>query len=107
MKFDSAKQMLDYIQEGNDLYNPRLEVYVFVYSDAGSIAYYNISVDEAKELERRSREADEYWGAFLGPGGWIVDDPSSDFYTEGRKTNLDWCEAAYKEDGWMDTREVI
>lgn len=106
MKFNSAQEMLNYIQGGNDLYNPRLETYVFVYSDAGSIAYYSITNEHAKELAKLAKENDEYWGAFLGPGGRIIDDPSSDFYTDGKETNLDWCKDMYKEEGWINTEEV-
>lgn len=106
MKFNSAQEMLDVIKKGTDLYNPNTNTYVFVYSDAGSIAYYRIDNEEAKELERKAREADEYWGAFLGPGGWIVDDPSSDFF-EGNETNLEWCEACYKDEGWIECKEVL
>lgn len=107
MIFNSAQEMLDCIQKGTDLYNPKTETYVFVYSEAGSIAYYSIDNEEAKELQRKAEENDEYWGAFLGPGGWIVDDPSSDFYNEGDETNLDWCEERYKEDGWIRCEEVV
>ncbi len=105
MEFNSAQEMLDVIQSGTDLYNPRLGIYVFVYSNAGSISYYSITDEHARELAKLAKENDEYWGAFLGPGGSIVDDPGSDFF-DGRETNLDWCEDMYKEDGWIDTKEI-
>ena len=105
MTFNSAKEMLEYIQEGNDLYNQNIETYVFVYSDAGSIAYYSIDNDHAKELSQTAKEYNEYWGAFLGCGGYIVDDPDSDSYREGRETNLEWCEGCYMEEGWVNTND--
>ena len=101
MKFNSAQEMLDVIvKEENDLYNPNTETYVFVYSDCGSICYYSIDKEHAKKLAKLKEETGEYWGAFLGPGGWIVDDPSHELYDEGDETPLDWCENYYKEDGW-------
>ena len=101
--FTSAKEMLDTIQNGTDLYNPNLQIYVFVYNIAGSIAYYNIDINEASELARQSEESDEYWGAFLGRGGYIIDDPSSEFYEPGDETNYQWWENVFKEKGWIDT----
>lgn len=103
MKFSTAKEMLEHIQAGNDLYNPKLEVYVFLYNDVGSIAYYNINKDSAKSLSQKAKEQDEYWGAFLGPGGEIIDDVSSEFYRKGNKTNLQWCKNYYKDDNWINT----
>ena len=51
MKFDTAQEMLDYIQDDNechDLYSEKAEIYVFLYNDAGSIATYDINKVEAK-----------------------------------------------------------
>ena len=106
MIFNSAREMLDYIQEGNDLYNPNDESYVFLYNGYGSIAEYGISKEHAKELAKQAKENDEYWGAFLGPHGYIFDDPSCDFFEEGDTSNLDWCEDHYQLEGWMNTEEV-
>ena len=97
--FKSAEEMLEYIQAGHDLYDQVNDTYVFVYNDAGSIAVYDwIDNDYAAKLA----EKDEYWGAYLGPGGDIYEDPSHEDYDEDYGTsNLEWCEDHYK-DGWMD-----
>lgn len=107
MKFNSAKEMLEVIQNGFDLYNPTLEIYVFVYNEAGSIAYYDIDNKKAKELSQKAKEFQEYWAAFLGPGGFIIDDLNSDFYKNGNETNLQWCEKYYKKDDWINTEEYV
>ena len=105
MRFNSAEEMLSSIQDGNDYYNPKLELYVFAYNDVGSIAYYNVDTALAKFLSQQAKEQDEYWGAFLGCGGHIIDDPSSDFYRDGNETTLQWCEQCYMNDNWINTND--
>lgn len=75
-KFSSANDMLEKIKV-NDYYNYITEEYVFTYNDRDSIAVYNIDKDEAKKLSKQAKENDEYWGAFLGPGGYIYDEPEN------------------------------
>ena len=59
-----------------DLYNVNSGQYLFHYNNDEAICCYWLGWDKAKELAEWSRESDgEYWGAFLGPGGWIYDDP--------------------------------
>lgn len=98
MKFNSSKEMLDCIQEGKDFYNPTLELYVFKYNETGSLAYYNIDNEQAKELSRVAKEADEYWGSFLGAGGRIVD-----AYSKNSQTPIEWCDTVFQESNWIDT----
>ena len=93
-KFSSANDMLEKIKV-NDYYNHITEEYVFTYNDGDSIAVYNIDKDEAKTLSKQAKENDEYWGAFLGPGGYIYDEPQ----------NSEWCESHFKEDGWITTTD--
>ncbi len=93
-KFSSANDMLEKIKV-NDYYNHITEEYVFTYNDRDSIAVYNIDKDEAKTLSKQAKENDEYWGAFLGPGGYIYDEPQ----------NSEWCESHFKEDGWITTTD--
>lgn len=93
-KFSSANDMLEKIKV-NDYYNYITEEYVFTYNDRDSIAVYNIDKDEAKKLSKQAKENDEYWGAFLGPGGYIYDEPQ----------NSEWCESHFKEDGWITTTD--
>lgn len=107
-KFDSPEEMLMVIQNGNDLYSPSELIYTFVYNEAGSICCYWLRVSEAQELERYSIESDgEYWGAFLGIGGHIYDDPSYDFYDpDWSVSNLDFCKEYYRCD-WIDCRDIL
>lgn len=42
MKFESAVDMYHYIENGNDLYNPKLGIYVFIYNERGALSYYKI-----------------------------------------------------------------
>ena len=93
-KFSSANDMLEKLK-ANDYYNHITEEYVFTYNDRDSIAVYNIDKDEAKKLSKQAKENDEYWGAFLGPGGYIYDEPK----------NSEWCESHFKEDGWITTTD--
>lgn len=103
MKFNTGKEMLDYIQSGKDLYSPSEQLYIFLYNGYGSIAYYYISNEEAEEL----RQTNEYWGASLGPGGWIVD--SKEYYEEtpyehwdGQEYPEDFCNRYYMLDDWEE-----
>lgn len=91
-KFSSANDMLEKIKV-NDYYNYITEEYAFIYNDRGSIAVYTVGKDEANRLSKQAKENDEYWGAFLGPGGYIYDEPE----------NSEWCGSHFKEDGWITT----
>ena len=115
MKFESAKDMYEAVR-GNDLYNKELELYVFEYNDHGALCYYYIDEEERKELKKKSAESDgEYWGAFLGIGGYILDDTDydPDEYDEDEATltedewydlylapSYEFCERYYEDDGW-------
>lgn len=101
MIFESPEHMLSTIQDGIDLYNVISEEYVFVYNDSGSIAVYSIDLASALDLETKSKESGEYWGAFLGIGGAIWDDQEHDSYIEGNG-NMDFCKSAYKQNGWIN-----
>ena len=110
MKFNTAQKMLDFINGKNgdvshDLYSLKAEVYVFGYNDAGSIATYYITEKDAMELSDLANKNDDYWCAFLGPGGEIWDDPSYENFSEGEITNLDRCEELLEFGDWVDTRD--
>lgn len=108
MKFATAEQMLEFINDGNDLYSPKAEIYVFGYNDAGSIATYSISEEEAKRLSNRVKSGDEdYWSAFLGVGGEIWDDPSHECYKEGQVSNLDRCSQLLEHEDWVLTKHYL
>ena len=109
MTFNNGKEMLDYIQSGKDLYSPSEQLYIFLYGLYGSIAYYYISNEEAAEL----RQTNEYWGASLGPGGWVID--TEDWYKENNLECLidpdiewpeDFCNRYYMLDDWEEADYV-
>ena len=102
ISFNSSAEMFRYVYGNSDLYNLETGDYVFRYSESGSFAVYNLSMKEAEELEQNATEGNEYWGAFLGIGGYIYDDKSSDFYKEGDETNWDYCNGTYNQGIWID-----
>lgn len=102
-RFHSGTQMLDYIQKGNDLYNPETNTYVFLYNESGSICVYDwISNDHALDLAL-TREG---WSGYLGVGGYIYDDPSYEDYDDMAMDNWDWCFNNFKGK-WIDTDEYL
>lgn len=74
MEFKNGAEMYSAI-ESCDLYNEDKELYVFLYNDAGAVCVYDITKEMAAGLRQKSNEANEYWGAFLGVGGRIYDNP--------------------------------
>lgn len=113
MKFNTWGEMYAYIVEGNDLYNPNLGIYVFEYNGFSALCRYDIDEDEAKELSQLSRDNGDYWAAFLGVGGKILDDME---YRNGDKVkgeeiylylkpSYDFCKEYYAEDGWINTED--
>ena len=107
MKFKSAVDMLKQIQVC-DLYCAELSLYVFQYTDRGrfgAIAYYHIEEEEAKQLAEYCSDGENYWAAFLGPGGFICDDIEDDtFPPNPGQSNVDFCERVYEFD-WINTRD--
>lgn len=97
MKFNSAEDMLEFIQDGNDLWSPSEGLYVFVYNEDGAICTYSIDITQAKELSLKAELYDEYWGAFLGWGGSIYDESQ----------NLELCEVLYTVDDWRLTTNIF
>ena len=112
IKFSSGKEMYDMIVSGTDLYNENEEIYVFAYNDAGALCYYYLNRDEATKISRQANESNDYWGAFLGFGGNILDVMEYDEYrysdleSERRlylEPSFDFCEECFTCDGWYDT----
>ena len=91
MKFNNEKEMYDFIVGGSDLYNAKTGQYVFVYNDNGAFCEYILEEECAKKVAAKAVRNDEYWGAFLGIGGNIYDDP------------MTWCKENYHKDGWEET----
>ena len=105
MKFENGFEMLRYLDMA-DLYNPNTGDYVFLYNESGSIAVYNLSVEEAKALAKKAAETDESWSALLGPGGVIYDDPSYERYNSDFTSNEEYCDSVYSEEGWIDCNDL-
>ena len=106
-EFSSPQEMLNTIQSDVDLYCPEEELYVFNYNIDGAICSYRINRFDAIELQKMSTVGDDYWGAFLGLGGSVYDDPSDDYYDPDYCTsNLDFCEQWYKYN-WIDCKDVL
>lgn len=78
MKFKSAQELYDYINDGTDVYDVDEGVYIFSYNAAGSIAYYYLDQDELMELAADAQETGDYIAGLLGPGGYIVDTDNYD-----------------------------
>lgn len=114
-KFDSWKEMYDYLTSGNDLYNVETGDYVFLYNDAYALCTYNIREDEAEELARKTTALDESgWSSFLGIGGTVLDNCEYDKYRYSKdelkqslylQPSIDYCKEVYAKDGWVDTKE--
>ncbi len=106
-KFASPQEMYEALINGQDLYSPNLETYIFHYSEAGAIAYYSIDPEYARQLVDATKGTDEYWGGHLGPGGYIVDPLNVDEW-EQNNAELDYTpiyeflEDYYKEI-WLTT----
>ncbi len=96
--FEDTAEMYDYISEGNDIYSPTAEMYIFSYNDGGSIAYYTIDEKRAKELAQFSEENNEYWAAALGPSGHIID-------AEDDTTNIVMFLADFIHNDWYNTKD--
>lgn len=116
MKFNSGKEMHDYICNVGDLYNINTGIYVCEYNDAHAVCVYHLRPDEVIELIAKSKESGEYWEAYLGAGGKILDaeDYNNDVYRYSEdetmrnlylKPTLDFCEHMYKEE-WVDTIDL-
>lgn len=106
-KFDSGEEMLAEIRRGTDLYAPAEGMYVFEYNEAGAVCCYSIDNEEAIELENKARDTDDYWGAFLGWGGGIYDDPSDEYNPpEPGFSNIDFCNDTYQCE-WIRTCDVL
>lgn len=98
INFKSAEEMFDLLANKEiDLYNPELELYLFVYNENGAICTYGIDTATAKTLSAQSKETGDYWGAFLGIGGHIYDAPA----------NMSLCEEIYSNGTYIPTEEYI
>ena len=107
MKFNSALEMLEFIQAGNSLWSPSEETYVFLYNNVGSICTYHVNQFMAKVLTRLSKDSDSFWESFLGIGGVIYDDPSYENYDQMSSNNLNICENLCIAQDWVLVEELL
>ena len=99
--FASTDAMLAAINADNDFYNKTTGEYVFKYSESGSIAVYRLDMEEALELQKKAMEDKQYWGAYLGPGGYIYDNPDRRDCNI-LETNIGYCEKNYMHPSWVN-----
>ena len=99
IKFKSGAELLLYLRDKGDLYNPVTKQYAFSYSEAGEIAVYsNISLKKAMQLATDMKEAGENgWSAFLGTGG--------DILSLADDTAQNWAVLNFDETGWVRADE--
>lgn len=95
--FDSAKEMLDFINEGHDLYCADDETFVAIYNNYDSIVVYYLDEFQVRKCEKYREETGDCWLGCLGPGGAIYDDPSYPYFDKDLISNLDFCEQNYKK----------
>lgn len=114
LKFKNWADMYRLIISGTDLYNPKTGCYVFVYNDVGALCYYKLRIDEVLDLIEQSKKDGEYWGAYLGTGGYTLKPsyPSFDFckdnYTdEWVKTSDEKLSDYLVEKLWEDFEDVL
>ena len=95
--FDSAKEMLDFINDNHDLYCEKDCTFVAIYNCYNSIVVYNLDEFQVRECEKYHEETGDCWLGCLGPGGDIYDDPSYPYFDKDLTSNLDFCEQNYKK----------
>ena len=115
MRFKNGKEMYDYVASGSDLYSPSKDIYIFVYNDADALCYYDLNHDEVLDILNRKGDSNEYWCAYLGFGGDILDESEYDEhrYSDNQEMrdlylqpSYDFCEDYYNVDDWMDINDV-
>lgn len=113
-KFPDWKTMYDYLCAGNDLYNKETGDYVFQYNDAGALCTYNLTAEEASELAAKADKNDEYWGAYLGTGGEVLDDPNNEEFRYSKdekerdlylEPSHAYCKENFAKSGWINTKD--
>lgn len=95
--FDNAKEMLDFINDGHDLYCEKYCTFVAIYNCYNSIVVYDLDEFQVRECEKYHEETGGCWLECLGPNGAIYDDPLYPYFEKDRMSNLDFCEQNYKK----------
>lgn len=94
--FDNAKEMLNFINDGHDLYREENGEFVTNFNYYNSIVVYNLDESQVRECEKYREETGGYWVECLGTDNTIYDDLSYPYFEKGQITNLDFCEQNYK-----------
>lgn len=103
IKFKSGEEMLQMLQKGIDLYNPKTRAYVFMYSDEGAIAFSCITNQKALRYARKEQQDKTAWSENAGKS-CICDVPQKT--SKGKMSNLDFCKDQY--DGlWLKTSDFL
>lgn len=89
IRFESPKEMFDFIRTGRDIYSSGLEKYIFLYAEYDSICEYSIGEQEAEELKATKG----CWSGHLGKGGRIYDN-------ESPMTAYELCESCWEDTEW-------
>lgn len=111
MKFKTWQDMYECLKKGQDLYNPQIQEYVFLYNEDGALCQYTIGTEEAMELSNISIENRlESWSTLLGIGGYILDNDNCDRinqYDDYIAPTYEYCRQFYNIDGWCDIAQYI
>lgn len=105
MTFLSGHDFFDAIIEYGSLYTVELGLYVFQYSEAGSIAVYNVTPKYAEELNCQAKVEKCPWHALLGFGGYIYDAKLSDYYDKQKLSSEEWCNLYFDQGDWKIIQE--
>lgn len=86
--FGKPENLVGYVLDGHDIYNPVTEEYVWAYTNS-SIAVVEVPWKKAIELQKKAEENDTYMGEFLA--GW-----DTAIYSEDSKEILEWAQTPIK-----------
>ena len=102
--FDNAKEMLDFINDGHDLYCEEDGTFVTNYNCYNSIVVYDLEEFRVRKCEKYREETGGYWLECLNDDGVddgvIYDDPSYPYFEKDQISNIDFCKQNYK-DIWL------
>lgn len=91
-----ANELKAAILDDVDMYNPKLGVYAFRYNEEDAIAFYHLGKAFATSIALKANEINEYWGAILGPGGIIYNNPDEFIDRFGDKAGWITCDEFYE-----------
>lgn len=101
VKFSSPEEMLEFIQDGNDLYNQDTGEYVFVSSDDGNLGRSQLDKDTMERVKNLSEENHTYWSDYISGGEVLEVNPER----ADLESALDYCKRKYSSEHWMLTNK--